>query len=232
MNFMNSGVNAPTPAQMRRARAAANRARMVQSAAGLFAARGFSGTTMEAVAEASGMSVQSVYFGFRTKANLLQAAFDQAALGPVEPTPPPRSDWYRAAEQASTLEESLGLFVRGNCHILEGTTPLTIAAASAAAGDPAVAEIHERNEQLRMDVLGGMTAHLADRYPLRPGMTEAKAVDVVFGLLSPQLFALLVGSRGWSPADFAAWAADVIRRDLWIVGEQPGHGQDTGRPSS
>src|SRR5690349_24975036 len=56
----------------------ANRRAVTDAAARLFATAGYAGTTMEAVAQASGMSVQGVYFAFQTKANLLMAAIDAA----------------------------------------------------------------------------------------------------------------------------------------------------------
>ncbi|WP_269939683.1 TetR/AcrR family transcriptional regulator [Arthrobacter sp. HY1533] len=215
MDPTNPAVNEGRPAELRRARVAANRARMVTAAAGLFAARGFTGTTMEAVSAASGMSVQSVYFVFHNKAKLLQAAFDQAAMGAVDPTPPPQSTWYLAALQAATAEEALRGLVHGNCRILQGTAPLTLAAASAAAGDPVVAELHARNEGLRMEVLSEMTRQLGARRNFRPGMTLSKAMDVAYGLLSPQLFTLLTQARGWTPEEFADWVADSLQHELW-----------------
>jgi hypothetical protein len=39
--------------------------------------------------------------------------------------------------------------------------------------------------------------------------------DVVYGLLSPQLHALMVHERGWSPKRYAGWATDAIGRALW-----------------
>src|SRR6478735_12287925 len=73
------------PIDARRQRAHENRQTMVRSATDLFTRVGYAGTTMEGVAAGAGMSVQSVYFSFHTKANLLQAAIDAAT-----PEPDPR----------------------------------------------------------------------------------------------------------------------------------------------
>jgi AcrR family transcriptional regulator len=212
---MVADVNPPSPAlARRRAKVVENRVRMIRAAADLFAAAGFAGTTMEAVAAASGMSVQSVYFSFHTKANLLQAAFDQAALGEFEATPPPLTDWYRAAVAEADADEALSGFMAGNCAILALTAPLTLAAAAAATSDAAVADVHERNENLRLQVLADVTTHLAAKRPLRDGVSMTRAVDIVFALVSAQLYVLLT-SRGWTPADYESWATGVIRRELW-----------------
>ena len=38
---------------------------------------------------------------------------------------------------------------------------------------------------------------------------------MVYGLLSPQLHALLVRERGWTTKRYAAWSAEAIGRALW-----------------
>ena len=97
---------------------------MVRSATDLFTRLGYAGTTMEGVAAGAGMSVQSVYFAFHTKANLLQAAIDAAT-----PEPDPRP-------METDPDRALTELVDATCRLLESTGPLALAAA--AAGPPPV----------------------------------------------------------------------------------------------
>src|ERR1700753_2540406 len=71
----------------RKARAAATRQRITESAHRLFLEQGYAATTMPAVAAASGVAVQTVYFTFRTKGDLLNAVFEWVVLGPAEVPP-------------------------------------------------------------------------------------------------------------------------------------------------
>jgi AcrR family transcriptional regulator len=190
------------PIDAKRQQKQANRASMVSAAAELFATTGFAGTTMESVARASGMSVQSVYFVFHTKANLLQSALDAAA----SPRP-------RVAEQDP--DRALVLFVDHASHELAATAALALAAAAAAPGDAAAREVHGRYEADRARAAASLVHQLRNRRPLAPGVTARKVSDVVFGLLSPQLYSLLVHDRGWSRQRYAAWSADAIGRALW-----------------
>src|SRR5687767_14645859 len=77
----------------RQEQARATRARICDAAAELFAERGYSATTMEAVAKRAGVAVQTVYFAFRTKGLLfldvvVRLAHGPAVTGAAEKGPP------------------------------------------------------------------------------------------------------------------------------------------------
>ena len=91
---------------------------MVRSATDMFTRVGYAGTTMEGIAAGAGMSVQSVYFAFHTKANLLQAAIDAAT-----PEPDPRP-------METDPDRALAELVDEACRLLGTTGPLALAAAA------------------------------------------------------------------------------------------------------
>lgn len=176
---------------------------MTDAATQLFASEGYAGTTMEAVAQASGMSVQGVYFAFQTKANLLRAAVDAAM--PAGP--------FREGERDPDL--LLRGLVEDAVAVLRATGALAGAVASAPPADHAGVEVHRHLETLRSRRAAALVQHVRALRPLAPGVTPKRVADVVFALLSPQMHALLVQDRGWSSKRYAAWAADAISRALW-----------------
>ena len=173
---------------------------MVRSATDLFTRVGYAGTTMEGIAAGAGMSVQSVYFAFHTKANLLQEAIDDAT-----PEPDARS-------METDPDRALAELVDDACRLLGTTGPL---AAAAGPRDAAADEVLRRYETARSKAASDLVARLRSRRPLAIGVTSRRASDVVYGLLSPQLHTLLVHDRGWSPKRYAGWATDAIGRALW-----------------
>ncbi len=191
------------PIELIRQQKQANRHAMLDAAAALFAASGFAGTTMEAVAARSGMSVQSVYFAFGTKAALLRAAIER--LTPPPSTRPVDRDPDRVLK--ALVEER----VRG----LDATGALVLAAAAAAPGEPAVADVSAWQQSLRAQSASDLVSQLRSRRPLATGVTARRASDVVYGLLSPHLHAALVQERGWTSRRYAAWVGDAIARALW-----------------
>src|SRR6187397_2539111 len=72
---------------VRAEKAQANRQRMRTAAQTLFTARGYSATSMQAIADEAGMAVQTLYFTFRTKRALLGELLDVAVAGDDEPVP-------------------------------------------------------------------------------------------------------------------------------------------------
>ena len=77
----------------RRAKAEATRARIIASAYGLFCENGYRATTMDLIAQQAGVAVQTVYFTFHTKDDLLKAVFEWTVLGD-DGVPPHRQAWH------------------------------------------------------------------------------------------------------------------------------------------
>src|SRR6187399_1573894 len=94
----------------RQERAAGTRRRMLDAAYDLFCDQGFRATTMEAIAERAGVAVQTLYFTFHTKDELLQAVQDRAVLGDDVPTPPHEQPWFREMLEAKRIEASVRHF--------------------------------------------------------------------------------------------------------------------------
>jgi len=72
-----------------RERAERTRIRVIRAAHTAFVQRGYTGTRMTDVATAAGVAVQTVYFIFHTKPELLAACYDHAFLGDDNPKPRP-----------------------------------------------------------------------------------------------------------------------------------------------
>ncbi|MFE2296663.1 TetR/AcrR family transcriptional regulator [Streptomyces sp. NPDC059445] len=64
------------PVVGRAAQAAATRHQIVETAQRLFAGRGYQATSLQAIADEMGLTKAAVYYHFRTKAQILQAALD------------------------------------------------------------------------------------------------------------------------------------------------------------
>ena len=70
---------------------------MLAAAYDLFCELGFRAATMDAIAERAGVAVQTLYFTFHTKDELVQAVHEWTVLGD-DPVAPPLQSWYRASD--------------------------------------------------------------------------------------------------------------------------------------
>ncbi len=194
----------------RRERARATRLRITRAAYARFCERGYAGTTMADVAESAGVAVQTVYFVFHTKTELLSGAYELAVLGEDDPQPPELQPWYLAAAAEPDIGAALSSIVRGVGEIIRRAAPLDTVVRAAGSHDPEAAAVWEYHERLRIDGYGRIVAVLAKKAPLRPGVTLDRATDLFLFYLGPLAYVGLVMDRGWSYDDWLEWTVATL----------------------
>jgi AcrR family transcriptional regulator len=200
----------------RKVRAQETRERIARSAAKLFAERGYQGTPMDAIAEDAGVAVQTVYFAFRTKPELLVAAFDQAVKGTVDAPPPHEQEWHRLAIAAAEKHPSKAIahFVDGVMDILRRVAPIQPVMMTSA--DDEVRAAFKDRERWRLEGYRGIIEELARHRQLRSDVDVDRATDLLFAVLSPELHGLLCGVREWTPDEFREWATATLEAQLLV----------------
>ncbi len=193
----------------RRERAERTRTAVIRAAHAAFVERGYAGTRMVDVAQAAGVAVQTVYFIFHTKPELLAACYDRAVLGDEDPTPPAEQPWYAALLAAASAEESVAHFVAGNTAICERVALLDDTV-RAAVHEPEAIDVHQRTQRLRREGYQRLVRHWAKSFGLRPGLTQATAVDLLLMLSGPGTYRELVIEDGWTAHAYRAWLRDEL----------------------
>ncbi|WP_406053875.1 TetR/AcrR family transcriptional regulator [Kribbella sp. NBC_00889] len=192
----------------------ANRRRMRTAALGLFTARGYAATSMQAIADEAGVAVQTLYFTFRTKRALLSEILDTAVAGDEEPVPTLERPRVRAAISEAGQREQLREQARLAREIYRRVAPVLQVVASAASADPEIADLWETNNTQRAIVMEQLITALAAKGPLRDGLDPAMATDIALALLSPEMYQYLTERRGWSPGRWEQWTADALTTQL------------------
>ncbi|MFI6922283.1 TetR/AcrR family transcriptional regulator [Nonomuraea spiralis] len=195
-------------------RSAKTRSRIVKAAQGLFVVRGYAGTTFQLVADAAEVSVQTVYFHYGTKSQLLKHVVDVASAGDDEPVPLLRRPWFAALQSAEDPMEVVRGWVHQSGVILDRVAPILAVVRDAAAGDADMATQWAVNSEQRHTAHGQVVAILDRLHALRPGLTGERATDITVGLLSPDLFLVMTRECGWPPAQWEDWSADQLSHAL------------------
>ncbi|GGN92967.1 TetR/AcrR family transcriptional regulator [Nocardia rhizosphaerihabitans] len=194
----------------RRAQARARRHAMVVAAQELFERDGFRSTTIAAVAERAGVSAESVYKAFGTKAALAKAVFDVVIAGDDEDVPV-----YLRPEQQAMLAEpdvrrKIEMFVHGLAQRQARSAKVQFLIRDGRHVDDSLTPVWDK---LAEEGLVGMTMlgrHLLETGQLRAGIDLDEVRDVLWNYLAIDTYERLVLARGWSVDRYADWVARAI----------------------
>jgi AcrR family transcriptional regulator len=205
----------------RREQAAATRRQILAAAQRLFERQGYAATTMAAIAAEAGVALKTVYVAFETKSGLLRALWHLLLRGDEEDAPVGERRWYRDVLEEPDPERQLRLMARNSRAVKERAGALMGVIRSAASADPDAAELWARIQADFHDNQRAIVETLHARKALRRGLTVARAADVLWTLNHPDLWLLLVGERGWTPAEWERWFAEAVRSQLLVKASAP-----------
>jgi AcrR family transcriptional regulator len=194
----------------RREQARRRRRDVVVAARDLFEANGFQATTITAVAKRAGVSAESIYKGFGTKAVLAKAVFDFVLAGDDEPVPMAERPESQAIQAEPDVRRKIALYVDGLALRQERSARVQILIRDGRHHDET---LRETWQTLLDERLIGMTMfgrHLVDSGQLRDGITVEEVADVLWTYISVELYELLVLQRGWPLERYAAWIGRAI----------------------
>lgn len=194
----------------RRERAERTRARILDAALRLFQTQGYEATTMQAVAREAGVAVQTVYFVFGTKARLLAAIEPVAVAG--SPAVSVRDQaWYAELRVARSGKEAVHVFVEAGAEVIGRIAAFVEQMGAALPMDPTTVSERERG---RDEFFAALVDRLEALGALRPGLSAARANDILRAVLSIDAFVDLTTRRGWTVQEWIAWMSSLLSREL------------------
>ena len=166
------------------------RQRIIDAATRLFLERGYVPTTIEAIAEAADVAVETVYARFRNKTSLMVAVKDAA-----EPSQ------SRQLEMAAALSRGM----------LQRISPVYAVLRDAAAADSALRGPLTADINRRRDFQRTLAEIVHARGPFRGGLTTEPAAETYSALANPDLYLLLTTHHRWTANQYQAWLARSLR---------------------
>lgn len=198
----------------RRDRARATRRRITEAALARFSGQGYAATTMDGIAQDAGVAVQTVYFTFHTKAELLIAALELAGGEPEAPEAVMDRAWIRQVLEAPSGTRRLALIVEHGNNIYRRVGPLLPAVSAAASVDPDVDRAWRDLVARRRAGMGSIIEVFAERRELREGLEPAIALDLLFGIHRAETYVAFTVECHWSEARYKAWQFATLARQL------------------
>ncbi len=198
----------------RRAQAEATRRDILEAAQRLFERDGYAATTMAAIADEAGVALKTVYVAFETKSGVLRSLWNLRLRGDRDELPVAEQPWYREVVDEPDPERQLRLDARNSRERKVGIAPLFDVIRSAALIEPDIAALWKRigtefhaNQRV-------IAESLAAKDALAPGLDVERATDVLWTILHPDVWRLLVVERGWTPEQYELWCAELACSQL------------------
>ncbi|GAA2102279.1 TetR/AcrR family transcriptional regulator [Microlunatus panaciterrae] len=198
-------VKRPYDASGRREQARARRLAVVVAARELFERDGFRATTLAAIAEAAGVSVESVYKNFGNKAAVVKAVFDLVIAGDDEQVPIAERPAMQLIRDEPDVQRKIAMFVDGLVKRLARSAKVQILIRDGRHVDDALTPVWDT---LNEEGLTGMTMlghHLLDTGQLREGIELDEVRDLLWNYLAIDHYERLVLSQGWTHERYRQW---------------------------
>jgi AcrR family transcriptional regulator len=180
------------------------RRRIVDATRQLLQSEGYSGMTIEAIAQRAEVSAQSVYAIFKSKTGILIDLLDQSTFGTEY------EDAVRQARSVTDPETRLRLAASVARQIRGAQSATFDLMRGAGVVAPELAKLEQQRERLRYEKEEGVITFLRDAGRLRTGLSHQTARDIFWMLTGGDVYRMLVRERKWSPQKYEEWLAETL----------------------
>ncbi|HLY26108.1 MAG TPA: hypothetical protein VKQ72_07200, partial [Aggregatilineales bacterium] len=98
--------------------------------------------------------------------------------------------------------------------VTERAAPVLEILRVAAKTEPDIADLLKQMLNERWQNMAMLIQQVAANGPLREGIDTSQATDIVWTMMSPEVYLLLTADRGWTRDQYTAWLADTLIRLL------------------
>ena len=187
-------------------RANATAAAVLRTAETLFADRGYAAVTMRQIAAAAGVAPATLYLHFESKSAIV------AAMARAVTASPDLS--VEQVERATSAHEQATQGARIQRALNERSWLVADILKSHAATEPALEELAVEWRGRHLEAVRRGVNALAGPGQLRPDLDADRAADIVFAVAGTDVYRALVRERGWTGAQYEAWLAAWMEREL------------------
>jgi AcrR family transcriptional regulator len=187
------------------------RGRILKAALKLATRKGIAAVTMVSVAEAAGVTRQTVYFYFKSRVGLLA---ETVRLGHVSHGVAPE---LLAISRGPATMASFEAFIRAWFRFVPDQVALALAIQAESTHDKAARAAWRSRQDSLIIMVERIVGGLEAAGLLRPGWSVREASEWVSMHLDPATFHGLVTLRGWPTDRLAERVLDALMRDLFVA---------------
>lgn len=190
---------------LRERRAQLTRDEILRAARRLFAERGYASTSVREIAQAAGVSAQTVYDSLGSKQAVVARLNDlidaEAGIG----------DIVRAAAESGDPREAVAAPARVARSILENCGDIVHALVTGAASEPELAVVRAEGRRRHVEGTRRIVGLLQRLDGLDPAVEPGEAAATLAALSDVSFALMLRDEYGWSPDRIETWIAETSR---------------------
>lgn len=190
------------------------RQHIIEAARTLFTKRGYTGATLEAIAQEAGVAVETIYATFGNKREILSSLIGMSLVGDDDPTPLLQRQGPLNVMQEKDQQRQIQLFASDMTEIMGRVAPLFEVMRSAAKTEPDIAIMLQKILSERVEGMKVFIRALMSNGLLRDGLSLDDAAETVWAMSSGEVYTLLVADRGWSVEKYSQWLASALSKLL------------------
>jgi AcrR family transcriptional regulator len=191
----------------RKEQARQTRRAILQAAHDLFVQKGYGLTTITDIAQAAGVSPESIYASFKNKATLLHRVWDVTIGGDDQEVVFHERPEIKAIRTEPDLAERFRMHARMSTATARRMTPFRLAVQAASGSEPSAVEMLAEMDRQRLAGMGVMAAEAAATGRL--AVSEEECRDIIWAMTDGTLWHQFVNGRGWTDDRFADWLGRV-----------------------
>lgn len=209
-----AGVKRSYDSSGRRQAAAARRTRILDAARRHFSEQGYTATTIEAIAASAGVSAETIYLTHKTKAALLARVVDVALAGDEEDAPLAERPLFEDVRNERDQRRQVRLLARNARIVLERSGGLQWTLLMASGHEPEIADLVDRYNRRRLEVMGTFIGWIEKNGPLAEGLTHGSATETYWALSSTEIHHMLRVRLGYSADDYETWLGNQLEKSI------------------
>lgn len=200
--------------QLRQQQAEATRSRILDAAAELFAADGYTRTTLARIAATAGVSAETVQ-GQGPKATLLISAIDYAAFGVVGERDIFNLDVGRRMLAIDNYDEALDAMVEAVTEVLERSAPLARALLGGVGTDPELERyLEDLLANIKLQNRRVLEAY-RERGLIRSDVPFDEVVETSVVVCSVDTYLQITHRGGWSVDAYRSWCRRMLAETVF-----------------
>ncbi len=187
---------------------------IVEAARLLFFERGYSGATIEAIAQEAGVAPETVYATFGNKRAILSKLIDVSIVGDDQSIPLLQRPGPQEVQQEKNQHRQIQLFARDMQEIMGRMAPIFGIMRVAAKTEPDISEILQNVLERRVHGMEEFIRYLTENDSLQDDYAPGEAAETVWAISSAEVYSLLTLDRGWSSKQYEQWLAKMLTKLL------------------